>query len=1090
MSHFLRGIIVVGALTVFAGLASAQFNGLTCTTNVFAPLTLRGESYTDLTGDITISCTGGTPPLPGAPIPQDTITVIYNTNVTSRLLPTVGDPATNNVSEALLIIDEPGSDLNLGTYGSSLPQILCTTPLIGCTATVGAVPGPTLNTAVSSGSTPAPNVYQGVVNGNSVTFHGIPVLAPGASGTRVFRITNVRVSAQPLANGLVGVPVQVSVVISGALSLPIQSPDLVVGFVYNGLTAGASSPPTFSQCSSQTKTAVNTLTFTENFGTAFKTRVFAQSNTSYAGQIGSPNNQNIPDEIFNSESNFVLPIDATNVAGLVDYGTRLKAIFNNVPTGVRIFVSAANVNNNGLPVTPPNPFGGNSGNGNMPGGYTGYAQLVNGETTSDGNSGVLGFLPAVPATDYGPLNGNVPIAEIPIVNSTGTAVWEAVNTNPNWVETFRFAVYATYAANAAQNSPPPGLATVNLSFAATAGSGVAADAGSPMPRFASDPSAPFALFGIQSCSVPASLIIAKTHSGNFIQGQSNAPYTVVVSNQAGAGPTSGTVTVSENVPAGLTLVWMAGTGWTCPGTAANNCTRSDVLSGGSSYPPITVTVNVSGNAPAQVTNQVAVSGGGSAGANAGDLTTIGAACSYSLNPTNAAIASGAGTGTLSVITSAGCSWNAVSNATSWLNVTSGTSGSGSATVGYTFAANPNPTPRSAAITVGGQAFTVTQAGIAIAALRFVPVTPCRIADTRNPTGPFGGPALGAGWSRDFVVPYNNCLIPASAAAYSLNVTVVPLGPLQYTSVWPSGQPQPVVSTLNSFDGRIKANAAIVPAGLNGAFSVFATDPTHVVVDIDGYFVAANGAPNLAFYPVTPCRIADTRNPTGTFGAPSLAGGVPRTFPVPSSSCGIPASAQAYALNMTVVPTAPVGYLTTWPAGSSQPIVSTLNAPTGTVTSNAAIVPAGVNGAITVFATNATDLIIDINGYFAPPGIGSLDFYTATPCRVLDTRNAAGPLGGPILGAVQSRSFNVPSSTCGIPSTAKAYSLNATVVPAVSLGYLTLWGSGSIPIVSTLNSYDGTVVANAALVPAGASGQVTAFTTDLSHLLLDINGYFQ
>ena len=282
----------------------------------------------------------------------------------------------------------------------------------------------------------------------------------------------------------------------------------------------------------------------------------------------------------------------------------------------------------------------------------------------------------------------------------------------------------------------------------------------------------------------------------------------------------------------------------------------------------------------------------------------------------------------------------------------------------------------------------------------------------------------------------------------------------------------------------------MPAGLNGAFSVFATNPTHLVVDIDGYFVPASGSQNLAFYPVTPCRIADTRNPTGTFGAPSLAGGVPRTFPVPSSTCGIPASAQAYAFNMTVVPTGPVGYLTTWPAGSPQPVVSTLNDPTGTVTSNAAIVPAGVNGAITVYVTNPTDLIIDINGYFAPPGAGSLDFYTATPCRVLDTRNAAGPLGGPIMGAVQSRSFNVPSSTCGIPATAKAYSLNATVVPTASLGYLTLWGSGNIPIVSTLNSFDGSVVANAALVPAGASGEVTAFTTNLSHLILDINGYFQ
>jgi uncharacterized repeat protein (TIGR01451 family) len=588
---------------------------------------------------------------------------------------------------------------------------------------------------------------------------------------------------------------------------------------------------------------------------------------------------------------------------------------------------------------------------------------------------------------------------------------------------------------------------------------------------------------------PPSLAIAKTHTGNFVQGQAGL-YTLTVSNGTLAGPTSGTVMVTESVPTGLTLVSMAGTGWTCP-NGGTTCTRSDVLSAGSSYPPITVTVNVSGNAPSQVTNQVAVSGGGSAGANAGDLTTIGVAtCSYSLGPTNAAVASGVGTGTLSVITSAGCSWNAVSNATSWLNVTSGTSGSGNGTVGYSFAANPNPTPRSAAITVGGQPFILTQAGIAIAALRFVPVTPCRIADTRNPAGPFGGPALAGNSSRDFVVPSSSCGIPASAAAYSLNVTVVPLGPLQYISVWPSGQPQPVVSTLNSFDGRIKANAAIVPAGLNGAFSVFATNPTHVVVDIDGYFVPSNGTPNLAFYPVTPCRIADTRNPTGTFGAPSLAAGVPRTFPVPSSSCGIPASAQAYALNMTVVPTAPVGYLTTWPAGSSQPIVSTLNAPTGTVTSNAAIVPAGVNGAITVYATNATDLIIDINGYFAPPGIGSLDFYAATPCRVLDTRNAAGSLGGPIMGAGQSRSFNVPSSTCGIPPTAKAFSLNATVLPSASLQYLTLWGSGSIPIVSTLNSFDGSVVANAALVPAGASGEVTAFTTNLSHLLLDINGYFQ
>ncbi len=376
------------------------------------------------------------------------------------------------------------------------------------------------------------------------------------------------------------------------------------------------------------------------------------------------------------------------------------------------------------------------------------------------------------------------------------------------------------------------------------------------------------------------------------------------------------------------------------------------------------------------------------------------------------------------------------------------------------------------------------------ALRFVPLTPCRIADTRTANGPFGGPHLAAGVSRDFNPVASSCGVPANALAYSLNLTVIPLTPLGYISIWPAGQPKPVVSTLNSFDGRIKANAAIVPAGPNGAFTLYATDPTNVAIDINGYFVPANGSQNLAFYPVTPCRVADTRTPTGTFGAPAIAGGVPRTFPVSSSSCGIPANAQAYAFNMTVVPVGLLGYLSTWPAGSPQPVVSTLNALTGAITSNASIVPAGVNGAISVYASDTTNLIIDINGYFAPPGTGSLDFYTATPCRVLDTRIAAGALGGPIMGAGQSRSFIVPSSACGIPANAKAYSLNATVVPPGPLSFLTLWGSGGQPLVSTLNSLDGTVVANAALVPAGTSGEVTAFTTNLSHLLLDINGYFR
>jgi hypothetical protein len=69
-------------------------------------------------------------------------------------------------------------------------------------------------------------------------------------------------------------------------------------------------------------------------------------------------------------------------------------------------------------------------------------------------------------------------------------------------------------------------------------------------------------------------------------------------------------------------------------------------------------------------------------------------------------------------------------------------------------------------------------------------------------------------------------------------------------------------------------------------------------------------------------------------------------------------------------------------------------------------------------------------------------------------------------------------------------MNATVVPPSALGFLTLWGSGTMPLASTLNSLDGSIVANAVLVPAGSNGVVTAFTTESSQLILDINGFFK
>jgi uncharacterized repeat protein (TIGR01451 family) len=123
----------------------------------------------------------------------------------------------------------------------------------------------------------------------------------------------------------------------------------------------------------------------------------------------------------------------------------------------------------------------------------------------------------------------------------------------------------------------------------------------------------------------ADLTIAKTHSGSFTQG-SNGVYTITVSNGGGA-PSSGTITVSDPLPSGLSYVSGTGTGWDCSTSTSTTmtCTRSTAIPASGSAPAITLTVAVGAGAVGGVTNTVTVSGGGdSNGGNnsASDPTTV------------------------------------------------------------------------------------------------------------------------------------------------------------------------------------------------------------------------------------------------------------------------------------------------------------------------------------------------------------------------------------------------------------------------------------------------------------------------------------
>ncbi|MBS1828438.1 MAG: BACON domain-containing protein [Acidobacteria bacterium] len=455
-----------------------------------------------------------------------------------------------------------------------------------------------------------------------------------------------------------------------------------------------------------------------------------------------------------------------------------------------------------------------------------------------------------------------------------------------------------------------------------------------------------------------------------------------------------------------------------------------------------------------------------------------------------------------------CQWTSA-YASNWITL-SPASGTGSTTINITAAANPSASQRSVTITIAGQTLTVTQAGIGAAngtPLRFVSMTPCRLVETRadynyeGRTGTFGPPFFNAGETRTFV-PQNSsiCTVPAAAKAFVLNVTLAPKGNVDFVTVYPAGEARPDYWTVRSPDGLIVANSAIVRAGTGGGLSMYSSHSTDIIIDISGYFTDDTSLSNLVFYPLTPCRVIETRAAyrpqAGQFGPPSLAAKQTRTFNFPQSTdCQIPAGAAAYSVTITVAPPGALPFLTAWPAGSSQPNVSSINSPNGRILANSVILPAGPGGAINLYAFEATDVIVDINGYFAADNGTGLFYYPVTQCRIANSNDSSftSPYGGPIYGDTTKRTIPVAASNrcSGIAADAKAYSLNATVIPnGNSMPFLTVWPTGQAqPNASIINAFQGQTVSSGFLVPTGTNGSVDIYAYRATHVALEISGYF-
>jgi hypothetical protein len=130
--------------------------------------------------------------------------------------------------------------------------------------------------------------------------------------------------------------------------------------------------------------------------------------------------------------------------------------------------------------------------------------------------------------------------------------------------------------------------------------------------------------------------------------------------------------------------------------------------------------------------------------------------------------------------------------------------------------------------------TPTATPFVAVATEFHTLTPCRVADTRDLAGPYGGPALSPGVERVFVVA-GQCQIPSTAKAVSFNLTVTQPGAPGHVILYPGGSAAPSVSAINFRAGQTRANNAIVPLGTGGTLAVVSAAPTHFILDVNGYF---------------------------------------------------------------------------------------------------------------------------------------------------------------------------------------------------------------------------------------------------------------
>ena len=318
-------------------------------------------------------------------------------------------------------------------------------------------------------------------------------------------------------------------------------------------------------------------------------------------------------------------------------------------------------------------------------------------------------------------------------------------------------------------------------------------------------------------------------------------------------------------------------------------------------------------------------------------------------------------------------------------------------------------------------------------------------------------------------------MPDTALAVALNITAVDGEGPGFLTIFPDGGPQPGTSSVNFAAGAASPNSVVTKVGTGGRVRIFASSGVDVIVDIFGWFGPGG---NARLFTVVPDRVLDTRTSSGPVGGQQTIAvqiaGTPR----------VPVGATAAVLNVTAADAIGPGYLTVFPSDRAQPLVSSVNFEAGVARPNLVIAPLGADGKIKVYASSQTHVIVDVMGWF---GIAGQSEYVEIPSsRLLDTRLPAN--GGVKVAA--GGTIHLPVVGQIVPPNARSVVLNVTVTEPDVAGFLTVYpGNSSRPPTSNVNYVKDQTIPNAVIVGLGPTGTVDLFSSQSTHVVVDVVGYF-